>query len=122
MNKQEIFNIVVAHARKQKVRAVIPHTNKCRYRGDGDLKCFVGALIPDEYYYPELESELASHIIENDEELEPYLKPDDLTFGQTGRFLDELQEIHDVITPEAWEDQFVIFADTHDLMVPPKES
>jgi len=48
MTNQELFDIVVAHARKQKVRAV--DNGVCKYRTPEGHKCFAGAVIKDEFY------------------------------------------------------------------------
>lgn len=48
MNKQAIFNRVWAHAIAQNESS--SSEGRCLYRGPGGLKCFIGALIPDEAY------------------------------------------------------------------------
>jgi len=53
VTNQEIFDIVVALARKQNRRAV--SDTICKYRTPDGLKCFAGALIKDEFYEPALE-------------------------------------------------------------------
>jgi hypothetical protein len=53
MTNQELFDIVVAHARKQNKRAIANEV--CSYRTPEGLKCFAGALIKDEFYIPEME-------------------------------------------------------------------
>jgi hypothetical protein len=53
MTNQELFDKVVAHARKQGKRAVL--NGRCQYRQPDGGKCFAGALIADEHYDPSLE-------------------------------------------------------------------
>ena len=54
--KQETFDAVVAHARQQGCKAMLGDEDTCAYRGEGGTKCFVGALIPDNKYSPNMES------------------------------------------------------------------
>ena len=44
--KQRVFDLVVAHWKKQG-RVAMGEDNKCQYRTPDGLKCFIGALIPD---------------------------------------------------------------------------
>ncbi len=46
--KQQTFNKVVRHLRRQGVQS--SRTGRCLYRGPDDTKCAVGCLIPDELY------------------------------------------------------------------------
>lgn len=58
MSKQKLFDIVVQHARKQGCKSRKSRNNEdgqCMYRGSGGTKCFVGALIDDEYYREEFD-------------------------------------------------------------------
>ena len=53
MNQQELFDVVVAHARKQgKKSTQTGRTDgRCLYRGPDNLKCFMGTLIEDSEYH-----------------------------------------------------------------------
>ena len=51
---QEVFDFVVAHARRQDKHAFLENT-VCAYRSTDGLACFFGCLIPDEAYKPEFE-------------------------------------------------------------------
>lgn len=53
MTRQETFDIVVAALIQQGRPSV--SSEGCMYRGDGDLKCAVGHLIPDDKYTPYFE-------------------------------------------------------------------
>ena len=59
MNQQDVFDRVVAHAREQGRRSMLP-TGSCAYRGEDGTKCFIGALITDEAYHRGLECQGAS--------------------------------------------------------------
>lgn len=54
MNRQEAYDIVVAHLFTQGRRAY-DEDNGCLYRGPNGAKCAVGVLIPDEQYNPAME-------------------------------------------------------------------
>ena len=58
MNKQDVFDRVVAHARAQPFRSI--NGDGCAYRGANGAKCFIGALITDDAYHAGLESQPAS--------------------------------------------------------------
>ena len=53
MNQQEVFDKVVVHALTMTRPSHGP--DYCMYRGPRGNKCFVGALISDEFYRPHLE-------------------------------------------------------------------
>ena len=57
MNRQEVFDKVVAHLAQQKEpsRDGPTHTAQCRYRNSKGLKCAIGFLIPDHLYSPHVE-------------------------------------------------------------------
>lgn len=56
MSMQEIFDKAATHLLRQNARSLIGgHTSRCAYRGQDGLKCAVGALIPDRFYFPEME-------------------------------------------------------------------
>jgi hypothetical protein len=102
MTNQEIFDIVVAHARKQNRRAL--DGNSCRYRTREGLKCFAGALITDEHYLPELEGRSAYNI-----GVEQALTRSGVSETQLS-LVGELQTIHDSLEPKFWEQRFEVAA------------
>jgi len=69
----------------------------CRYRSDSGLACFVGCIIPDELYSPEMEGCSVDQLIacgrfpEAAEMLRPHRG-----------MLKVLQGIHDWLLPDAW--------------------
>jgi len=92
-NEKIILDRAVAGILKQKQRSVAEN-NRCRYRGEGELKCAIGQCINDEYYEVHLESYSADSyavtnaVIKSNSSLDPELK-----IGST--FLLKLQAAHD---------------------------
>lgn len=104
MNKQEIFDKVVNHARTQNQKAI--EGGQCKYRTSNGLKCFIGALIPDDKYDPYLEGHISSEV----------LKAIGIDYTIDNRiFLCELLIIHDQKIPDSWELEFQSFAKKHNL-------
>jgi hypothetical protein len=109
-SKQDVFNQVVAHARKQKVRAVNNNnTNTCVFRSPDGLKCFLGCLISDDEYMEEMEGLWFDDVLS-------------LAGVETGvndidklSFYRRLQRIHDCREVEDWESQFKEFAQRYNL-------
>lgn len=56
-DNQAVYDYVVAHLRKQRVRSMIASElyAGCAYRGANNMTCAVGCLIPDEEYTPKFE-------------------------------------------------------------------
>ena len=108
MTNQELFDKVVAHARTQREKS-INEEGTCLYRGPRGLKCFIGALIPDDKYTPKLEGKSAGGP----------------TVGETwGLNLEVpgqkdlaylLQKIHDLRPIVDWEDEFRCLATNFNL-------
>ena len=108
--RQAVFDLVVAGSRAQPVRSM-DDNDECCYRGPGGIRCFVGHLIPDKDYRPDMEGEPASDVL-------PLLGFD----GDEIDLLDDLQQIHDSYTPEHWEEKFAETADAYGLTyTAPKE-
>lgn len=105
MTNQESFTTVVLHLRKQGRRAHDHHN--CRYRAPDGCKCAIGALIPDDQYTPELEGRNVLALINL-----PALQ------GLNPFLLYNLQNLHDVYDPKAWEKRFEDLAEKFKLEVP----
>lgn len=108
MTKQETFDTVVAHLRKQGRRA----TDRsewafCMYRTEDGMKCAVGCLIPDEKYSCTLEGMGLSP--------EGVVGKLMVALGHDLSLLRDLQHIHDDIGVEYWEARFKFAAHTHGL-------
>lgn len=95
MTNQEIFNRVVQHAKEQNCRAE-NRGGFCSYRTEEGLKCFVGCLIPDELYVPEMDQGAEGTGIS---EMNP--KFELFPTAQEG-LLRALQRVHDQNAPDAW--------------------
>ena len=93
---QTVFNIVMQHLRTQGSRSI--NGTKCAYRSLDGLKCAIGALIPDDAYYPELEAYGVSR--GNDKLIEAIPKQ----YRADESLLCALQSLHD--EPKYWTDGF----------------
>lgn len=118
LDRQEVFNRVVTHLRKQGERSSLEEDSRiCLYRGPNGLKCAIGGLIADEHYSSMIESQGVEHpkVVEA---LKASGIPVDDTMFTDLTFLRALQRIHDFSEPSEWEIHFGIFARTHQLTVP----
>lgn len=122
MKMQEAFDIVVTHALKQNERALINPEGEdsddcsCRYRTPNGLKCFVGALIPDDHYHPEMEGNNVADLLRS-------FSPDYLLLENESPLIQEdfyshLQEIHDYHEPAEWRKELINLAIEHHLAIP----
>lgn len=113
--EQMFFDKAVAHARKQKCASM--DNDSCYYRGPNGTKCFVGALIKDEFYNPGLENNAA-----RDELVIAAVRK---SFGLSKLTLDEenllerLQTVHDDALVENWEQAFYEIAEDYGLTYTP---
>lgn len=110
MTDQEAFEIVVRHARKQGRKAV-GGTGLCRYRAPNGDTCFIGALIPDSEYTPEIEGSLVDALVRR----LPCLA------GLNVMVLRAYQDIHDHVRPERWEDELAQVGQLGHFRIPAKE-
>ena len=119
MNKQEIFDTVVTHLRKQGKRASSIHPNGdtgCMYRTSDGLKCAAGCLIPDEDYNLEFEG-----FAIDDHSAALVVRYFSNKFGSAERdLIGELQTTHDFSEPQDWELRWQSIANEHGLKLPPK--
>lgn len=115
MTNQEVFDKVVAHLREQGEQAV-DSDGTCKYRA-GKLKCAAGCLILDEHYTVGLERKSALHVVV-EEALSASGVPESAM-----RLISELQDCHDNIEVEDWEDAFRQTAEMFSLSyAPPPEA
>ncbi len=111
--KQQTFNKVVRHLRRQGVRS--SDEGVCLYRGPDDTKCAVGCLIPDELYSPRMEGCAA-----NGFEMACFL----VLLGHDVELCDNLQSAHDFyMSGGCFEEQGLewaleCIAERHGLKVP----
>ncbi len=101
---QAIFDRVVAASRSQPEQS-LDDCGECCYRGENDLRCFVGHMIPDEHYSKTMEGSTACDVLGAlgfaDDEI---------------ALLDALQQIHDSHEPDEWESQFTETAGEYGLV------
>ena len=108
---QEIFDIVVAHARTMDKKSTRCRPEPvCAYRGEQGRKCFVGALIPDEEYDVSMEGPISM------------LAPVEMPYlsDKSYRLLIELQGIHDLTPMNKWEEGLKDVAEEFGLNYTPK--
>ena len=117
MTDQEAFTIMVQHLRKQGCQAVNSE-GECLYldRETGN-KCAVGALLPEDTPNEILDAtDGISALIQTYKLLgiEPPFA------GVRSELLAKMQHVHDLYSPDSWEDQFGRVAAWFDLTVPSK--
>ena len=110
MNNQQAFDKMVVHAFTQKVAAKtgLEDDKTCFYRmpkAIGNLKCFVGALIPDEEYHKDFEGNNAEAIADNVPTL----------LHVTTNMLSDAQRIHDCRPTSEWFERLDHLADEYKL-------
>ena len=113
MSKQSInqlaFNIIYKHSlNKEKSYGDFG----CAYRGVNNTRCFVGALIKDEYYVKNLEG---VNVLDEDVQKAVELSLKGLPNIQ---LLVEAQKIHDRFKPEDWDEELEQLAEEYNLTVP----
>lgn len=115
MNRQDAFNKVWDWA-VVKNNPKSGNSNYCYYRGPGNNRCFVGVLIPDSMYSPDMESTSASDMISKYPVLMDYFSID--TNPSDLGFLENLQEIHDYYDTGLWQEELSKFATKYNLQIP----
>jgi hypothetical protein len=115
MTDQEIFDKVATHLLTQMQPSESYYLGQCAYRGDGDLMCAVGCLIPDELYNSAIEGYRVHNVVGTNIILYEFLTKD--SYGPEARieFLASLQRIHDTIHPECWKEKLSEAADQYNL-------
>lgn len=109
LTKQEAFDKVLAHLRKQG-KAAVSVEGDCVYRAPDGCMCAAGCLIPDNLYSPEFEGTCVSGL-------------GIFATHSLSDFLDRLQEAHDedlrLYGTEVWEDKMESIADEFNLTYTP---
>lgn len=119
MNKQEIFDTVVAHLRKQGKKASLVLGDgdfdgvACRYRTSDGLKCAFGCVINDDEYNPSFEGKSVQGVLEQENcpsslknRLGITFSPGGVPTGDNFYLLGALQQVHDHFPVESWEEEF----------------
>lgn len=105
MNHEEIYRKVREHLLGQgKVSASVLG---CVYRSPEGLKCAIGCLISDEFYYSNLETRgiydsSVQYAVEGSLE-------EKINWAEEKDFFQELQSIHDRCNPATWESELDSF-------------
>lgn len=107
LTNQEVFDKIVAHARKQKCQCEID--GHCLYRDGNGNKCFAGVLIEDSEYNSNMEFR---GVLKNEIFAEKVESLD---------FLSAMQGIHDGYFVEYWERQFQDMAEHYKLKYTPPD-
>ena len=108
--EQSIFNRVVKHLRKQKVKSWSKNHGCCVYRDEHGNKCAVGCLITDKEYTVDMEEKSVYPL--NDANLLPKRLINFISL------LCRLQNVHDNYSSKDWESGFAGIAHDFDLTVP----
>lgn len=98
MNKQAIFDQVLAAMRKQgqpSAKVTPGGSVYCMYRGPEGTKCGIGHLIPDDVYDPAMESKPVLMLLESFPQALGFDPEVDVWSNNNGVFLDSLQQCHD---------------------------
>lgn len=112
MTNQEAFTTMVLHLRKQGKRSTMKNRSTCRYYGPDGLMCAVGCLIPEDEYRCSFEGN-AVGVIQD--------KVPSIYSLNTG-LLSDMQETHDYVDIEDWEESFSDIAKEYNLTLPPLEA
>lgn len=96
LTMQEAFNIVWRRARDPHRSLLGDGSGTCAYRGDHGRKCFVGVLLPEEFYHSSMEKRSADFVRAWRPEIDEFWAL--LPF----EFLQEIQDIHDETSPVLW--------------------
>ena len=102
----DVFNKVSEHLLAQNERSLALADLCCVYRSPTGLKCAVGCLIADKFYTPRLEGLGVETVIGHGSKNQPVV----VALQKSGvpvtedvlKLLEELQGLHDYITPEGW--------------------
>lgn len=98
---------------KQRKRSVVisdsSGTPRCMYRGADNCMCAIGAAMPDEAYFPDLEGQAAMKLIGTVDTTEPLYEwlrslEGDGDHKQLGRALSRMQRFHDHVATEEDDD------------------
>lgn len=114
--KQETFDTVVAHLRKQGTRSLNHNDEEmngvvgCAYRGLEGRMCAAGCLIPDLWYAPIMEGKRCGHGLVGQAMR---------VLGHDIQLVSRLQSIHDTKPVSTWEQAFATTADLNGIVYTP---
>lgn len=116
MLAQAIFNKAATYLLKQQRKSTGPR-GYCAYRGENQDCCAIGALIPDGFYDPAMDSNPdggdtgVGYVLESFPHLTQMLLPEDLSTASGLAFLRQIQSVHDDFEPHEWFEHFCRCAD-----------
>lgn len=106
--EQQFFDKSARHLLKQRRRSTsATEEDYCLYRGPNGLMCAVGVCIPDELYIKAMEGCSVSNLLKRYPLLHNYIPNVELA--------EELQQLHDSVSPERWGDELWSIACVHGL-------
>jgi hypothetical protein len=117
----EAIDTIAQVLAKQRKRSVVINESsgspRCMYRGEDNCMCAIGAAMPDEAYFPELEGEAAMKLISTVDTTEPLYEwlrslEGEGDHKQLGRALGRMQRFHDHVATEEDDD-----APTYTMMI-----
>lgn len=111
--EQQVFDAVVAHARKQGCRSFRKMSGehlleRCAYRGKNNTKCFAGIFISDGQYNPKYEQNSWSALVHKS--IAPTTHKE---------LIMSLQNVHDTVPVQYWEVEFSYIAKDYGLQYTP---
>lgn len=119
MSLQNLFDDIVTHARSQRKQSNADNNSGfigCAYRGPKGLKCFIGALIPDELYSADFEETDFDGPLAMSPQLQVYfVEKYKMDLEDIRNYGMELQRIHDETSVELWDGEFDGFAKEYKL-------
>lgn len=117
---QELFDLMVAHLRKQGTTAILDGMSA--YHGLDDRRCPVGAVIPDDLYDSRMEGKAITQLskvlfLSNGGSI--YHMPEELNmfFRWHHNILKAMQHVHDTVPPALWEREFQVIAAKYKLLL-----
>lgn len=114
--KQETFDTVITHLRKQGAKARDDLVDRCLYRASGGKMCAAGCLIPDSQYRAWFEGATIGETRDHNAVTQVIS-----CLGHDLRLVKDLQLVHDLYGVERWEEQFERVAKQHNLIFTEKK-
>lgn len=100
---QQVFDQVVAHLRKQGARAM-NEEGDCKYHEESGNKCAAGCLIGEDEYDADLEENNWGSLVKSEK-----------VPSNHDNLIESLQDVHDLNTPDEWEEAFERVAEVYGL-------
>jgi hypothetical protein len=96
MNMQEAFDTAARQIIKQGGQCIGGESDACQYRGPNGTKCAAGAVMPDEFYRPEMEGKPIDDLVDEC----GFVLPDWMQEDVMMLLLSRLQVTHDISLAE----------------------